>query len=103
MRIALLLIVFIAGCSSMGQAKWTKEGSSPDDFDIASSQCAAEAVSRSNAIATHIEHFFYVTCMTTAGWTPPPAPKEEEHEEPEKTAAHDTTKHEAPAAEAPKH
>ena len=55
MRIALLLMVFIAGCSSWGQAKWTKEGSQLDDIDVAAAQCQAEAVSRSNAIATHIE------------------------------------------------
>ena len=108
MRIALLLMVFIAGCSSWGQAKWTKEGATPKDFDVANAQCEAEGVSRANAIATHIAYAYYGGCMKAAGWTPPPAPKEEEHEEPKKTAAHDTekhdtAKHEAPAAEAPKH
>ena len=102
MRIALLLIVFVAGCSTWGQAKWTKEGSTSKDFDVATTQCEAEAVSRANAIATHIAHAYYGACMTAAGWSPPPAPKEE-HEEPKKTAAHETAKNEAPAAEAPKH
>ena len=108
MRIALLLLVFVAGCSNWGQAKWTKEGSTPKDFIVAAAQCEVEANKRANVIATHIVHAYYGSCMTAAGWTPPPAPKVEQHEEPKKTAAHDTAKHdtgkhEAPAAEAPKH
>ena len=93
MRIALLLIVFVAvaGCSSWGQAKWTKEGSNPDDFDVANAQCEAEAVERANAIATHIAHFYYVSCMTAKGWAPPAAPKEEKEE----------PKHESPKEEHP--
>jgi hypothetical protein len=112
MRIALVLVVFVAGCSSWGQAKWTKDGSTAKDFDTAHAQCEAEAIHRANAIATHISHAFYGGCMKAAGWTPPPAPKEEEHEAPKKAenhaAANDTAKHDAPkqetaAAEAPKH
>ena len=108
MRIALVLVVFLAGCSSWGQAKWTKEGSAPKDFQIAHAQCEAEAIERANAIATHIVHAFYGGCMKAAGWTPPPAPKEEEHEAPKKTEKHDTASHDAPkhetaSAESPKH
>lgn len=107
MRIALLLMVFVAGCSSWVQARWTKEGTTQNDFNVAAAQCEVEANKRANVIATHIVHTYYGGCMTAAGWTPPPAPKEE-HEEPKKTTAHDTAKHdtakhETPAAEAPKH
>jgi hypothetical protein len=89
MRIAVLLMVFVAGCASM-HPKWTKEGSKPQDFDIANSECEAEAVSRANAIATHIARFYYLGCMQAKGWTPPPAPKEEEepkHESPKEEHA----------------
>ena len=80
MRIALLLIVFLAGCSSL-QPKWTKEGATPKDFDVADAQCEAEGVHRANAIATHIARFYYLGCMQAKGWTPPAAAPKEEKEE----------------------
>lgn len=118
---AVLLIALLAGCSSF-QPKWTKEGATSKDFQVADKQCEDEAVERANAIATHIVYPFYTGCMKAAGWTPPPAPKEDEgHEEPKvakmdafkaereknaakhDTAGHDAPKHDAPAAETPKH
>ena len=82
MRIAvLLMMVSLAGCASM-QPKWTKEGSTGKDFEVADAQCQAEGEERSNAIATHIARFYYLGCMQAKGWAPPAAPKEEKKEEP---------------------
>jgi hypothetical protein len=92
MRIALLLIVFIAGCVNLEQ-KWTKADAAPKEFVVADAQCEAEGVARANAIATHIARFYYLGCMQAKGWTPPAAPKEE-REEP---------KHESPKEEGAKH
>lgn len=91
MRIALLLIVFLAGCASL-EPKWTKAGATPKDFDVADAQCEAEGVERANAIATHIARFYYLGCMQAKGWAPPAAPKEEKEE-----------KHDAAKADHAKH
>lgn len=90
MRIAVMLMVLVAGCSSL-QPKWTKEGATSKDYDVAKSQCEAEAVDRANEIATHIVHAYYVGCMQAKGWTPPAAPKEPEE------------KHDAPKEDHAKH
>jgi hypothetical protein len=113
MRIAaVLLVAFLAGCSSF-QPKWTKEGSTTKDFDTAHGQCLAQSEERANVVAAHIVYAFYTGCMKAAGWTPPPAPKEEVQEEPKKLARMDAfkeereknaaAKHDAPAGETAKH
>ncbi len=112
MRIALLLIVFLAGCSSF-DPKWTKAEAGPQDFKVDNVQCEAQALAASNAISTMITHINYTGCMKAKGWTPPEIPKEE-HEAPKHEAAkqqtakseapkHESSGHETPKAEAAKH
>ena len=97
MRIAVLLIVFLAGCYNMSPS-WTKPGASSKDFRADDAQCEAQAITMANAIHTSTQYFYYTGCMKGKGWTLPDPPKEEEHE-----PKHDKAKHGAPKAEAAKH
>ena len=49
MRIAVLLIVILAGCASL-DPKWTKPGSKPEEFKTDDAQCETQALAASNAI-----------------------------------------------------
>jgi thiol:disulfide interchange protein len=103
MRIALLLIVFVAGCASLQEGKWTKDGSTPQDFEVIDAQCQVSALAASNEINTMHTMINYTGCMKAAGWAPPVIAKEEEHEAPKHAAAkHDTAKHDMAQHEAPK-
>ncbi len=92
MRIALLLIVFLAGCVSL-EPKWTKAGATQKDFDVDTAQCEERPEERANVIATHIVRFYHVGCMQAKGWAPPAAPKEEKEESKHESPKEDHAKH----------
>jgi hypothetical protein len=102
MRIAVLLIVILAGCASM-DAKWTKPDSKPQDFDVDNAQCEKWALAASNAINTMQTMVNYTGCMKAKGWTPPEKPKEEHETAKHETAKNAASKHESPKEEEPKH
>jgi hypothetical protein len=106
MRIAIFLMVVLAGCAEL-DPKWTKQDSQPQDFATDDTQCEKLALAASNEINTLHKMINYTGCMKGRGWTPPVIAKEEDDEPKHVTAKHatakaDTSKHEAPQHEAPK-
>ena len=106
MRIAVFLMVVLAGCANLNP-KWTKPDSKPQDFAADDMQCEKLALAASNEINTMHKMINYTGCMNAKGWTAPVIAKEEHDEPKHETAKHatakaDTSKHEAPQHEAPK-